>query len=89
MFLNVADKWSVSTHDSHILSNCMLSETFETGRIQNGCLLGGRGYGLNPWLLTPVPSPEACVKRTTTLSTMEPTISLEKTDGTQSRETKK
>ncbi|CAC5383904.1 HARBI1 [Mytilus coruscus] len=53
----VVARWPGSTHDSHIWNNCNLSMAFESGRITNGWLLGDSGYGLKPWLLTPIISP--------------------------------
>ena len=57
LFLDVVAKWPGSAYDSHIWNNCKLSEAFESGIIKDGWLLGDSGYGLRPWLLTPVLNP--------------------------------
>jgi hypothetical protein len=54
LLTNIVAHYAGNTHDAHIWNNCKLSEAFESGVIKNGWHLGDSGYGLKPWLLTPV-----------------------------------
>jgi hypothetical protein len=51
MIRDIVAKWSGATHDAH---NCKLAKAFEDGTIEGAWLLGGSGYALKPWLLTPI-----------------------------------
>ncbi|XP_071084171.1 putative nuclease HARBI1 [Haliotis cracherodii] len=52
-FTNVVARWPGGSHDSMILANSLLGQTFESSP-PNGWLLGDSGYACRPWLLTPV-----------------------------------
>ena len=56
--LNIVAKWPGSTHDSYIFSTSELSVLLET-MPDSGWLLGDSGYGLKPFLLTPVFNPNS------------------------------
>jgi len=53
---SVVAKFPGSTHDSFIWRNCNLKEQFASNP-PNGWLLGDSGYGLEPWLITPLLDP--------------------------------
>ena len=63
LFTNIVAHHAGSTHDAHIWNNCKLSEAFGSGVIKNGWLLGDSGYGLKPWLLTPVLNSSTAAER--------------------------
>ncbi|XP_048257434.1 putative nuclease HARBI1 [Haliotis rufescens] len=52
-FTNVVARWPGGSHDSMILANSLLGQTFESSP-PTGWLLGDSGYACRPWLLTPV-----------------------------------
>ncbi|CAC5362789.1 HARBI1 [Mytilus coruscus] len=80
-FTNVVARWSGSTHDSHIWNNFNLSMAFESGRITNGWLLGDSGYGLKPWLLTPISSPSNETERQYNRAHKSPRCVVQRTFG--------
>ena len=53
LFTNFVCRWHGSVHDSAIFNASMLHLHLEGGAGKNGCLLGDRGYGIQPYLLTP------------------------------------
>ena len=52
-FTNFVCRWHGSVHDSAIFNTGMLRVHLEDGGGGNGWLLGDRGYGIQPYLLTP------------------------------------
>ncbi|XP_062373197.1 putative nuclease HARBI1 [Sardina pilchardus] len=55
---NVVARWPGSTHDSYILTNSMVGNRLEAGRVRDGWLIGDSGYALRTWLLTPLTNPQ-------------------------------
>ena len=55
-FTNLVCRWPGSVHDSFILSQSGLSTKLENKNYA-GWLLGDSGYGLKPWLMTPIRHP--------------------------------
>ncbi|XP_072042982.1 putative nuclease HARBI1 [Amphiura filiformis] len=53
---NVVARWPGSSHDSRILRHSTIGQEFDAGR-RDGILIGDGGYGLKPWLLTPISQP--------------------------------
>ena len=53
LFTNFACRWQGSVHDTAVFNGSMLHAHLEDGGGQNGWLLGDRGYGNQPYLLTP------------------------------------
>ena len=62
-FLNLVIRWPGSTHDSFVLGNSQIAETFESGQITDCWLLGDSAYPAKPWLLTPLHEPRAPAER--------------------------
>ncbi|XP_046544619.1 putative nuclease HARBI1 [Haliotis rubra] len=56
-FSNVVARWPGASHDSMILSNSLLGQSFESSP-PDGWLLGDSGYACRPWLLTPIGNPQ-------------------------------
>ncbi|XP_052233277.1 putative nuclease HARBI1 [Dreissena polymorpha] len=54
-FTDVVAQWPGSVHDSTIMENCALKQWLTT--TNNNWLLGDSGYGLKPYLLTPIGTP--------------------------------
>ena len=54
---NIVAKWPGSTHDSFILHTSGINDSFESGEIGFGLLLGDSGYALKSWLMTPLQNP--------------------------------
>ena len=52
-FSNLVCRWHGSVHDSAIFNTSMLHAHLEGEGEENGWLLGDRGYGIQPYLLTP------------------------------------
>lgn len=55
---NIVARWPGSVHDSFVFDNCQVRMLFETGRVNEGHLLGDNGYRLSNYLLTPFLHPE-------------------------------
>ena len=53
-FTNFVCRWHGSVHDSAVFNSCNLHVHMEGGRGRNGWLLGDRGYGIQPYLMTPL-----------------------------------
>lgn len=57
-FINVVARWPGATHDSRILRNSSVWESFESGFYEQGTyILGDSGYPCKDWLLTPYAVP--------------------------------
>lgn len=52
-YTNFVCSWQGSVHDSAVFNDSMLHAHLDKGGGQNGWLLGDRGYGIQPYLLTP------------------------------------
>ena len=52
-FTNLVAKWHGSAHDSAVFNSSMLQVHLETTE-REGWLLGDRGYGIQPYLMTPL-----------------------------------
>ena len=52
MIRDIIAKLPGATHGAHIYGTT--AKTFEDGTIKGAWLLGGSGYALKPWLLTPI-----------------------------------
>jgi len=57
MITDIVARWYGSAHDVTIFNNCSLRAKFETGQIPSGHLLADNGYGIKPYLLTPLLNP--------------------------------
>ncbi|XP_029973035.1 putative nuclease HARBI1 isoform X2 [Salarias fasciatus] len=55
--LNVVARWPGGTPDSSILQNSSVGVQLQAGAVEDGWLIGDRGYPLKPWLMTPVANP--------------------------------
>ena len=53
-FTNFVCKWHGSVHDSAVFNGSMLHVHLENGGGRDGWLLGVRGYGIQPYLMTPL-----------------------------------
>ena len=52
-FTNFVSRWHGCVHGSAIFQSSNLMQHMESGGGRNGWLLGDRGYGIQPYLLTP------------------------------------
>lgn len=52
-FTNVVAKWQGAVHDSGVFNVSLMKVHLESGGGRDGWLLGDRGYGIFPYLLTP------------------------------------
>ena len=57
IFLDVVCKWPGSCHEFFMLRQSNIHDQFESGRYGNSFLLGGSGYPLKSWLMTPISTP--------------------------------
>ncbi|PSN30960.1 putative nuclease HARBI1 [Blattella germanica] len=55
--INVVVRWPGSTHDATIFNNSRPRAQFETGTYGDSLLLGDSGYGIKPYLMTPLLAP--------------------------------
>uniref|UniRef100_A0A8C7IWX7 Putative nuclease HARBI1 n=1 Tax=Oncorhynchus kisutch TaxID=8019 RepID=A0A8C7IWX7_ONCKI len=55
--LNVVAKWPAGTHDSVIVQNSSVGLNLQEGAVEDGWLIGDRGYPLKTWLMTPLTNP--------------------------------
>jgi hypothetical protein len=62
-FTNVVAKWPGSTHDSHIFRTSSVAQDLAGTHLENGVLLGDRGYACMPFLMTPYLEPETQSQR--------------------------
>lgn len=54
---NIVVRWPGSSHDSTIFNISRLKAQFEAGIFKNSVIVGDSGYGVRPYLLTPLTSP--------------------------------
>lgn len=57
MITDIVARWYGSAHDVTIFNNSWMRAQFENGLIGAGHLLGDNGYGVKPYLLTPLLTP--------------------------------
>jgi hypothetical protein len=57
LITDIVAHWYGSAHDVTIFNNCWIRAKFENEAIGAGHLLGDNGYGVKPYLLTPLLSP--------------------------------
>lgn len=62
-FLDIVARYPGSTHDSFIFNNSQLKQRFERGTYGQSILLGDSGYGLKPYLMTPLRMPQSVPER--------------------------
>ena len=58
VFTDVVYKYPGSCHDSFILQNSNIYDSFQNGTYGSGVILGDSGYPLKPWLMTPISDPK-------------------------------
>uniref|UniRef100_A0A803J8A4 Putative nuclease HARBI1 n=1 Tax=Xenopus tropicalis TaxID=8364 RepID=A0A803J8A4_XENTR len=61
--MSVRSGFPGSVHDAHILRQSALYEGFTKGEMLQGWLVGDTGYGVLPWLMTPVHFPRTPAQR--------------------------
>jgi hypothetical protein len=54
---DIVARYPGSSHDSFIFKNSKINERFQAGEFKKGILLGDGGYGLQPYLMTPLRDP--------------------------------
>lgn len=57
-FTNLVNRWPGPTNDSRIFNECELRARFHSGQ-SRGILLGDKGYGIKPYLMTPFHDPQS------------------------------
>ncbi|XP_062342185.1 putative nuclease HARBI1 [Osmerus eperlanus] len=80
--LNVVARWPGGTHDSFILQNSNVGLRLEEGAVQDGWLIGDRGYPLKPWLMTPLTNPVTAQERAYNAAHSRTRSIVERTIGT-------
>ncbi|XP_031750454.1 putative nuclease HARBI1 [Xenopus tropicalis] len=61
--MSVRSGFPGSVHDAHILRQSALYERFTQGEMPRGWLVGDAGYGVLPWLMTPIRFPRTPAQR--------------------------
>lgn len=59
MITDIVARWYGSTHDATIFGSSAIRAAFETGVIPSGHLVGDNGYGVKPYMMTPLLSPNS------------------------------
>lgn len=54
---NIVCRWPGGSHDSTIFANSRVKTLFENGHFGDGLLVGDSGYGVKPYLITPLLNP--------------------------------
>ncbi|KAK9728823.1 DDE superfamily endonuclease [Popillia japonica] len=54
---DIVGRWPRRSHDQTIFDNSRIKARFEVNEFGNGLLLGDRGYGIKPYLITPLLNP--------------------------------
>lgn len=60
---DIVASWPGSSHDSQIFNSSLVRARFESGEMDDGLLLGGGGYGVRPYIITPLQNPETRCER--------------------------
>ncbi|XP_037810619.1 putative nuclease HARBI1 [Lucilia sericata] len=55
--MDIVCRWPGSAHDSNIFNNSNIKAKLENGEFQDYYLLGDSGYGIKPYLMTPLSNP--------------------------------
>ncbi|KAI8115846.1 putative nuclease HARBI1 [Lucilia cuprina] len=55
--MDIVCRWPGSAHDSNIFNNSKIKAKLENGEFQDYYLLGDSGYGIKPYLMTPLTNP--------------------------------
>ncbi|KAJ1155633.1 hypothetical protein NDU88_008362 [Pleurodeles waltl] len=63
LITNIVAKYPGSVHDSFIFRHCAINEHFQDGRYGNGLLVADQGYGIQPWIMTPIGNPSTAAER--------------------------
>ncbi|KAJ1170919.1 hypothetical protein NDU88_002790 [Pleurodeles waltl] len=63
LITNILAKYPGSVHDSFIFRHCTINEHFQDGRYGNGLLVVDQGYGIQPWIMTPIANPSTAAER--------------------------
>ncbi|XP_062300173.1 putative nuclease HARBI1 [Scomber scombrus] len=80
--LNVVARWPGGAHDSFVFQNSTVGTRLAQGAHGDGWLIADRGYGLVPWLMTPLANPQSRQehsynrRHTVTLPVVERTIGV-------------
>ncbi|CAH1981278.1 unnamed protein product [Acanthoscelides obtectus] len=55
---NIVCRWPGASHDANIFANSRVRALFETGHFGDSLLVADSGYGIKPYLITPLSRPE-------------------------------
>lgn len=55
---DIVARWPGSSHDSTIFNNSMIRGKLESGKFGNHVIVGDGGYGIRPFLITPLTAPQ-------------------------------
>ena len=81
IFTDVNAQWPGGHHDSFILNESTIHDSFERGDYGEGWLLGDSGYGLKRWLMTPIATPVTNQQRKYNLSHRKTRCPIERSFG--------
>ncbi|KAJ1118804.1 hypothetical protein NDU88_006991 [Pleurodeles waltl] len=54
LITNIVAKYPGSVYDSFIFHHTTINQHFQDGRYGNGLLVADQGYGIQPWIMTPI-----------------------------------
>ena len=60
---NIVCRWPGSAHDAHIFRNSNIKLRLQNGEFQDKFLIGDSGYGVKPYLLTPIGNAQTPAER--------------------------
>ncbi|KAJ1201716.1 hypothetical protein NDU88_005522 [Pleurodeles waltl] len=63
LFTNITAKYPGSVLDSFIFRHSTINQHFQDGRYGNGRLVADQGYGIQPWIMTPIANPSTRAER--------------------------
>ncbi|KAJ1127263.1 hypothetical protein NDU88_005666 [Pleurodeles waltl] len=63
LITNIVAKYPGSVHDSFIFRHSSINQHFQDGRYGNGLLIADQGYGIQPWIMTPIDNPSTAAER--------------------------
>ncbi|KAJ1198079.1 hypothetical protein NDU88_001923 [Pleurodeles waltl] len=63
LITNIVAKYPGSVHDSFIFRHTTINQHFQDGRYGNGLLVADQGYGIQPWIMTPIGNASTAAER--------------------------
>ncbi|KAJ1092235.1 hypothetical protein NDU88_005347 [Pleurodeles waltl] len=63
LITNIVTKYPRRVHDSFIFRHSTINQHFQDGRYGNGLFVADQGYGIKPWIMTPLANPSTAAER--------------------------